>query len=316
MTIEAQLYQAEPISIDWVADAAHSAGDVVQLRDGRAGVVSVDCASGDKVGVYVEGIFLVQKTTGIVILDGGRVCWDFSAGLAHFKTVNDRDFFLGSAFGDAASAATTLYVNLNVKPVYAVDLANGFRSLPIMTTLGSARIINSGSGVQLTLGAANEAQKGDALSYDGFAAGGAKAIVEFRAGIVDGDASNAADFNVGIASATHATDADSIAQHLFMHIDGNSTAINFQSKDGTTTVAATDSTKVYTAGTAVEVWFDLRNPADVQIYVDGVNVLPATVFDVSHAASTWKLLAHLEKTATTDTGNMAVDWLRARLAQS
>lgn len=313
MTIQAQ-YLQDGEMIDWTADATYSNGDVIQLRDGRAAVVSQDCVVDDVIGVYVEGVFRFLKTASIVLLEGGRLFWDHSANKAHFKSVNDRDFLLGSIQADAASADTTVDAALNVMPVYTVDLENGFRSLPVMTTLGSALTLPNGDGVQLVIGAANEAQKVDALSYDGFATG-AKAIVETRITIVDGDGSTAADFNVGIASATHATDADSIAKHLFCHIDGNSANINFQSKDGTTTVAAADSTVDYAAGTAFEVWFDMRNSADVQVYVDGVLVLGSTVFDVSASASTWKLLAHLEKTATTDTGNIAVDWLRARLAQ-
>lgn len=317
MSVEA-IFVQEGELVDWVADAAVVSGQVIQLRDGRAGVVSVDAAISTTVGVYVTGIFKMLKTASIVMLDGGRAFWDHSANKAHFKSANDRDFFVGAIQGDAASADTTVNVALNVNPVYTVDLANGFRSLQVETTAYNTKILPNGHGVQLILGAANEAGKVDALSYDGFieGAGAAKAIVEFRATVVDGDGSTAADFNIGVASGTHATDADSIAQHLFCHIDGNSTKINFQSKDGTTTVASTDSTKVYVAGTAFEVWFDMRDPADVQVYVDGVNVLASTVFDVSAAATgPWKLLAHLEKTATTDTGNLAVDWLRARLSQ-
>lgn len=313
MSVQAIPYQEGDV-VDWTADAAYSQGDVIQLPDGRAGVITADVASGDVVGVDADGVYIVLKTASIVMLAGGRAFWDHSASKAHFKSVNDRDFYLGALLQDAASADATCYVQLNVEPKYTVDLRNGFRSLPVETTLGNVKILPGGGGAQLILGATNEAGKVDALSYDGFATA-ANAIVEFRVAVVDGDGSTAADFNVGIASGTHATDADSIAQHLFMHLDGNSTNITFQSKDGSTTVASTDSTKDYAAGTAFEVWFDMRDPADVQVYVDGVNVLGSTAFDVSAAASTWKLLAHLEKTATTDTANMAVDWLRARLSK-
>jgi hypothetical protein len=52
---------------------------------------------------------------------------------------------------------------------------------------------------------------------------------------------------------------------------------------------------------------DLRDPTDVQMYVDGVNVLPASVFDIS-GATTLQLLAHLEKTTGTDTAEVDVDF--------
>ena len=56
MPIEAQLYIAGEM-IQWTADAAYSNGDVIQLRDGRAGVISQDVVSGGIVGVHIRGIF-------------------------------------------------------------------------------------------------------------------------------------------------------------------------------------------------------------------------------------------------------------------
>lgn len=306
-----------------VASAAVAGGDVIQLPNGRAAVAARlnSAAANDPISLVDNGQFTVQKTTGIVILDGGKVYWDHSAGKAHYKQVSDRDFYLGTAVGDAASSATSMVVNLNVQPVYAVDLLRDpFTSVLAGTAaaggFGYPRILGGSAGLYLT--ATNEAQKVDALSVDGFS-NAANAIVEFAFRLPTGGSGSASDYNIGIASGTHATDADAIAQHLFCHLDGASTNINFQSKDGTTTVAATDSTIDYTAGAGqsvrVEVWFDMRSPADVQVYVNGANVLPSTVFDVSAAASTWLLLAHAEKTSGTETGDMIVDWLRARIQE-
>lgn len=303
-------------AMDYTAVAAVTGGQIIQLPDGRAGVVPTDLAAAQEGSAAVEGIFTVTKTASIVILDGGKVYWDYSANKAHYKPVNDLDFYIGTAVGDAASADTTMRVNLNNQPVYNLDLArDSFTSVIAGTAAagGFGYPRRAGGSTSLVATATNEAQKVDAFGDDGFATG-ANAIVEMRVSVVDGDAAGAADFNVGIASATHATDADSIAKHLFLHIDGNSTNINFQSKDGTTTVAATDSTIDYVASTAFEVWMDMRDPADVQIYVNGALVLGSTVFDVSASASTWFLLAHLEKTSSTDTFNGKVDWLRARMS--
>jgi hypothetical protein len=59
----------------------------------------------------------------------------------------------------------------------------------------------------------------------------------------------------------------------------------------------------------------MRNPADVQIYIDGVLVLGATVFNVNAATGPLFLLVHVEKTSSTDTYKLAVDWLRARFSE-
>ena len=90
--MEAQLIQKGQ-TVDWTADADYSAGAVIQLRDGRAGVVSVDCVSGALVGVHVGGIFKVLKTASMVVLIGSRLFWDHSANKAHLLHRNDRHPF-------------------------------------------------------------------------------------------------------------------------------------------------------------------------------------------------------------------------------
>jgi predicted RecA/RadA family phage recombinase len=127
---EAELHQGDECVLDYTADAAISGGEVLQLRDGRAGVIPYDVANGEKGGAQTEGIYRVTKTAGVVILDGGRVYWDHSANAATYKTANDRDFYLGTAVGDAASADTEMYVNLNVKPVYLLDALTSPAQLP------------------------------------------------------------------------------------------------------------------------------------------------------------------------------------------
>lgn len=303
--------------------AAVGSGEIWQHADGRA-VVYEDinaAGSGDRVVFKASGHHTITKTAGVVILDGGRVYWDHSANAATFRKVNDRDFYIGRAVGDAASADVTVVVNLNVDPPYDLDVARDPHLTAIVGTqvLTGLSLWRRGGAHDFNITATNEAQKLDILSKDGFAAGAANAIVEFAFNVVSGGAGTVVDVSLGIASATHATDADSIAQHLFLHLDANNVNINLQSKDGTTTVTVQDTTIDYTAGntvaTRVEVWFDCRNPADVQCYVNGVLVLASVVFDVSAAASTWFLLAHIEKTAATDTYELYLDWMRARFAE-
>lgn len=299
------------------AAAAVGKGEIFQLPDGRAGVYTGEPASsGDRIEFETSGKFTVTKTTGIVILDGGRVYWDHSANSATFKKVNDRDFYLGRAIGDAGSTATTLVVDLNVDPPYDLDLARDPFATVIVGSqaLGGLSLLRRGGAHKIVLSSNNEAQKVDMLSKDGFTTA-ANAIIEFAVEVVSDGAGTVVDASVGVANATHATDADSITESLFLHLDANNTNINFESDDGTTEVAATDSTKDYTEGTRFEVWFDMRNPADVQVYVNGENVLPATVFNVNAAVGPWKFLVHVEKSSSTDTYEIDIDWLRVRYAE-
>jgi hypothetical protein len=306
------------------AEAAVAVGELRQLASGQAGVSAdptLSFEAGQRVDFKTDSQWVMPKATGFVGLDGGRAYWDYSAAAVTFRKVGDRDFYLGRFVGDSALTDTTCTVALNVDPAYDLDLArDAYLSVPIGTQAlgGFLPPARRGGTIGLVLSSTSEAQKVDALSVDTFSKD-ANAIVEFAFTVPSDGAGTVVDLSVGIASATHATDADSITQHLLMHLDANATAIKFQSKDGTTTVTATDSTKTYTEGAALanrkEVWFDMRNPADVQIYVDGVNVLPATVFNVNAAASEWKLLLHAEKTSSTDTYELDLHWLRVRLAK-
>jgi hypothetical protein len=297
-------------------DAA-GAGEIRQARNGLAEVLggTAGASAGDQRAWLTTGQWAVTKAAGVVLLDGGPVYWDASANAATFKKVNDRDFYLGSLVGDAASANTTCTVSLNVAPRYLLDLARDpfLTALVGTQALGGLSLLRRGGAHGLVLGTTNEAQKADALSVDGFDKA-ARAIVELAVRVVSGGTSAAPDFNVGLANGTHATDADAIAEHLFVHLDGNSPNVNLQSKDGTTTVAAVDTTVDYAAGTRFEVWFDLRNTADIQAYVDGINVLPASVFRLDNSTGPLKLLAHAEKTADASAFEAYVDWLRVRIA--
>ena len=115
-----------------------------------------------------------------------------------------------------------------------------------------------------------------------------------------------------MANATHASDADSIVESCFLHLDGNSLNINAESDDGTTEVAATDTTIDLALGTPVHFVIDGRDPSDVQIYINGALVLSGTTFDISAATGPLKLLAHLEKSSDDTTAEYYVDALRVR----
>ncbi len=60
---------------------------------------------------------------------------------------------------------------------------------------------------------------------------------------------------------------------------------------------------------------DARDPADVQIYVNGVLVLASTVFALGAAAGPLGLLAHIEKTTGTEVARVTIDEMRVRLME-
>jgi len=301
-----------------VMEAAISAKTVFQCPDGLAGIATISGTAGQTVPFERVGVFPVAKATGIVFLPGTRVYWDYSANAATFRKQGDRDFYLGTCVGGAASADTEVSVDFNVAPKTDIDLfRDGFASAPTGTqALGGFLPPQSlGTSFQFKLDATEEAQKVDALSVDSFA-NGANAIVEMIFRVEADGGAGTQDVSIGVANATHATDADSITEAVFVHLNGGDTNIYCESDDGTVEVAATDSTKDYTEGTALtdrqEVWLDMRDMASVKIYHNGVRVLSSTTFNVVAATGPWKLLVHLEKTATTDVYTLLVDRMTAR----
>ena len=285
--------------IDWTPTAAVSAGEVLHLPDGRAAVATTDIAAGVLGSVQVCGIATVLKTASMVMLKGTKVYWDSSASTASILFgANTADFFLGTVDTTAASAATTVDVILNVKPCYTLALEDGFTAVPIpaITANPKGMMFAHGNGVSMVFDTAAEAEKFDALSTRGIAVA-TPCIVHALVNIVENGDDVAFDFNVGLANATHATDADTITESLFAHIDGASLNIMAESDDGTTEVTSTDTTVDAVVGTPFLVQWDLTDYSDIQMYIDGVAVLTASVFKLNLATGPLKLLAHMEKTA-------------------
>jgi hypothetical protein len=250
-----------------------------------------------------------------VLLPGQDAYFDYSARTVTYAPVNDRDYRMGLITDDASSAAISCVVDLNKPRADKVSLQQHCFLTTIVGTKGyeTMGVFPRGGARKLILSSTNEAQKVDLLSEDGFDPS-ANAIVEGVFRVVSKGSGSAPDFSIGVANGTHASDADSITEYCFLHMDGNSGVIKAQSKDGTTTVAATDTTKTFTEGSAVaqRVHFlmDLRDLADIQIYINGVNVLPSTVFKLDAATGPLFLLAHLEKTAAADTFEVDIETLR------
>lgn len=274
--------------IEVTAAAAYSDGDMYQVPDGRAGIVRGDVASGAVMSVEVtEGLILkLTKTSGVVGLAGGRAYWDHSANAVTYKKVNDRDYYIGRYTADAASTATVCYVALNVDPKYDVDMLNGeggFLSVPTGTqATGSAgfnlpRDFGGTKAIRVT--ATNEAQCIDMLSVDRFALS-SNWIAEFVVRLAANGSGSACDLTWGVANGTSTTDADTITESCFFHIDGGALTILAESDDGTTEVAATTTTISITEGTAVanrfEFWLDGRDTTNVKYYINGAEVNEAT----------------------------------------
>ncbi len=305
--------------IGFTAAGTEAAGDVLQLPDGRAGVIAGLKAplAGERRAAQVRGVVTLQKTASINILKGGRVFWDRSANKAHFRPESG-DFYIGFAVADSLAAATTVDVMLNEKPEYLIDFDGG--PSEVLWTAG----VTNGEGVTpATISARTK------LSFDAVAEAAMAALypaeTRFHAPVADGPifearvavydkGDNAAlDINFGLANGTHATDADSIAESVFFHLDGAALDINAESDDGSTEVAAVDTTVDAVDDTYFEVWIDCRDLTDIQLYIDGVNVLPATVFKLDAAAGPVFPLFHLEKTNDDTLADFRVDFCRLRL---
>lgn len=308
MTIEANLIQ-EGDTIDWTPTAAVSAGEVLHLPDGRVGFSAVGIAAGEKRALQVGGIVELAKTASMVMLAGSRIFWDSSASKAHLLQATDTvDFFVGTCVEDAASAATTVKVAINREPQYTISLAQGFVAAPIpaITANPQGMMFAHGNGVNMVFDTAAEAEKFDALSLLGIKTATPGVLNALICVNTNGDDA-AFDLNVGLADGTHATTADSIAESLFCHIDGNSTNILAESDDDDAIeVAATDTTVDFVAGTPFLFQADLTDWSDIQLYINGVNVLAGSTFSLSGVTGPMKLLAHMEKTANNSPGNVSV----------
>ena len=164
----------------------------------------------------VTNVHRLLKTTGITLLRGGLAFWDHSANECTYRMVHDRDFYGGRVVEDAASNDTSVLVALNVDPRYDRDLARDPGvCLPVGTQAvgGFGYPRRLGGSMTFVLTATNEAQKVDLLAKDGFSKN-ANPIVEFAFAVTSDGAGTVVDASLGVASATHATDADAIAEHL------------------------------------------------------------------------------------------------------
>ena len=291
-----------------------NSGDVIQLPDGRAAVKGglTAAASGDSVASYTEGVFRVLKAAGICLLRGGRAYWDRVNGVATFAQPSGA-FYIGRVAADAAATDTSVLIDFNIIVSDLIALKDGrWTSTPVKTAGSPAATRDAvGSGFAFSLDNTNEAQKIDAISI-----GGVRTIdgpiLEGRIAIHDKGNNAALTIFLGLASGSNAAAFTNITDYCGFVFVGNSLEINAISTDGTTTVAKTDTTVLAVADTFNEFWLDARNPAAVDLYVDGVLMLTATVFSLAKAAGPLFPLLWVGKTANATTADVTVDFLRLR----
>lgn len=276
--------------------AGYTVGQVLQLPDGRAAVVSgtKNLTSGQAASLQVAGERTFAKTASVVCVEGAQMYWDRSANTATpLLAITGADFKVGTVVTDAAATATTVVVNLNCEPEYAIDLLRDPGTSVAVGAGGPALTVHPGY-LKFALTTDAQDQKIDLLS-DASVPVTIPFIVEGRITIADNGDTADLDINVGVANGTHATDADSITESVFLHFDGNDLKINAESDDGTTEVAATDTTIAHVEDTYFDFVMDCRDLTDIQIYINGVLALGASVFKLNAATGPMKLLAHVEK---------------------
>lgn len=299
-------------SINWTPTAAVAAGEVIQLKDGRAAYAPSAIAAGATGSVQVEGIVTVAKVITQTMLVSNQVFWDTSASTCNLLHGGSSDFFLGTVVEDATYTGTTVKVNLNAKPAYNLALSDGFWAVPIpaITANPQGMMFAHGNGVSMVFDTAAEAEKFDALSTNGIATG-TPGVLQARVCInLNGDAA-AFDFNVGLANETNATNADTITSSLFLHTDGGSLNLYVESDNAAAEIAAEDTTIDAVVGTPFLVTWDLRSWSDIKCYINGLRVVDGTTgtartLTLAGVAGPMKLLAHMEKTADDSPGNFTV----------
>ena len=281
--------------------AAVVAGQVIRLQGGRAAVKAglQDAAVGDAVTYYTEGVFALAKATGVVLLEGTEVYWDESAGNVNGPWTGD--YPIGIVKADAASAETTVNVELNVKPIYDIDLRQGGWTTE---ATNNAFAILFPSTAQLALDNGNEVGQIGLYSNKQFDVDDVwicqGKIAQYNGG------SSVVDFDIGVATGTHATDFEAVTAFAALHFDA-SLDIKFHSDDNTTDVAIVDSTVDAVDDTYFWWAIDGRDKSSLKMYVNGVRVLTGTTFTLAGQTGNLRLVAMVEKTSSTETSDYRIE---------
>lgn len=144
-------------------------------------------------------------------------------------------------------------------------------------------------------------------------------IVEFMLAVYDIGDDAALDIDFGLASDTHATDFESIAEFVAFHLDGTDLSLKCHSDDGTTDTAAVDTTVDLVDDTFYKFKIDFSDLSDVKFYYgpiggDYVRVASGSTFDVSNASANWTPIVLVEKTSNDTTADVRLDRVRAQVS--
>lgn len=122
----------------------------------------------------------------------------------------------------------------------------------------------------------------------------------------------ALDINFGLASDSHATDFDAVAEFVAFHLDGNDLSLKVQSDDGTTDTAITDTGFDLVDDTFYKFKIDFNDLKNVKFYYAPLGgeyrqVAGSTTFDVSAATANWTPIVHVEKTSDDTVADVRLD---------
>lgn len=314
---EATIYnEASTITVT-VPSGGFDSGEILQLCDGRAAYVSGlrGLSSGERAALQTAGQVTVTKIATKTVLAGGKLYWDRSASSATPIKTSD-SFFIGVAVDDAAKTATSVVVDLNVEPRYLIKLGEGRWTNAATDGEGVSLVAEGSPELKLSFDAVSEVAMAALYSADTVPVADGP-IFEGKVAVYDKGDDDALDINWGLANATHGTDADSITESVFFHVDGNATTLSAESDDDTAEVNATDTTLEAADDTYAEYWIDARDLTDIKLYVDGVQVCDGTTgdsktFKLNNATGPIFPIVHMEKTSDDTTADVRVYELQVR----
>jgi predicted RecA/RadA family phage recombinase len=296
-----------------VADC--TAGDVVQIPGGLAGVCTAAIAAGELGSVWISGIFRLTKTASIALLTGGDLHFDVSTGKGNYTSdAGTADFQFGTVYADAVGADTYCYGRLNDRSNYKIDLEEGgeWTVGSVAGTTATAPLI-TGNMIREVIAATNEAQ-GAAIVSNQSVLISSKPICEIRLTQISAS-DNTIDMDWGLAEGSHATDFDALGVFAAFHTDGGDANIDTHSDDGGTDRALADSTIDLAQGTYAEYWIDARDDTDVKFYVNAILVDTAStkrILTTALATPAMKIVIETEKTSGTATAELRVSRARVR----
>lgn len=308
-------YVRDRHEIRQTAASAIALGEVRQMPDGRPGIAKFTAASnGSRISYATTGQFTIAKTTGQVWIDGAPLWWLQATNRATcVPPLTGKSFYLGAVVGDAAAADATGTVNLGVVPEYLIDIHRDGGSTAIVLTSGTPYLVNRGGTIVGAFSATNEAQKVDWLSRRSFLSD-TPWILEALVVVTTNADADVADLTIGVANQTHASDPEAIGEFAVFRFNlGGDLNLYAASDDGTTDVAATDTTIDWAVGTPIHLAIDGRDPEGLKFHVNGVRVLSGTTFTLAEASGPLKALLHLVKSADDTPGVVELDMLRVRI---